>query len=112
LNTEQIAKAAWFDAVLEPGDLAAEHDGGATVGEPAHRVGPVTLLDTGDQADRAEARAGLGLPPEGPLALVSLGAGNINDTSGDLGSAAAALTALGVGVCVTVPEIAASGGPA
>src|SRR5690625_4972812 len=112
LNTEQIAKAAWFDAVLEPGDLAAEYDGGATVGEPAHRVGPVTLLDVADLEDRAAARAALDLPQDGPLALVSLGAGNINDTSGDLGAAAAALARLGVGVCVTVPEIAASGGPA
>lgn len=112
LNSEQITKAAWFDRVLEPGDLAAEYDAGATVGEPAHRVGPVTLLDVADLESREEARAALGLPQDGPLALVSLGAGNINDTSGDLGAAAAALAALGVGVCVTVPEIAASGGPA
>ncbi len=112
LNTEQLAKTEWFDHVLEPGDLAAEYDGGATVGEPAHRVGPVTLLDVADLEDRAAARAALDLPQEGPLALVSLGAGNINDTSGDLGAAAAALTRLGVGVCVTVPEIAAGGGPA
>ena len=109
-NAEQVTKAAWFDEVLEPGDLAAEYDAGATVGQPAHRVGPVTLLDAADLEDRAAARAALGLPQEGPLALVSLGAGNINDTSGDLGAAAAALAELGVGVCVTVPEIAAAGG--
>lgn len=54
----------------------------------------------------------LGLPQDGPLALVSLGAGNINHTSGDVGAAAAALASLGVGVCVTVPEIAAAGGRA
>lgn len=108
-NAEQVDKAAWFDEVLEPGDLAAEYDAGATVGLPAHRVGPVTLLDVADLESREEARAALDLPQEGPLALVSLGAGNINDTSGDLGAAAAALAELGVGVCVTVPEIAAAG---
>ncbi|PZU50085.1 MAG: UDP-N-acetylglucosamine--LPS N-acetylglucosamine transferase, partial [Arsenicicoccus sp.] len=48
----------------------------------------------------------LGLPAEGPLALVSLGAGNINDTDDEVGAAAAALTERGVGVCVTAPAIA------
>ncbi|MEE6289018.1 glycosyltransferase [Georgenia sp. MJ173] len=110
MNTEQLAKAAWFDDVIEPGDLAAAYDAGATVGTPAHRVGPVTLVDPADLADRQEAREALGLPLDGPLALVSLGAGNINDTSGDLGAAAAALERLGVGVCVTVPGIAADAG--
>ena len=110
-NTEQVRKASWFDAVLEPGDLAESVDVGATAGQPAHRVGPVTLLDPGDLEDRATARAALGLPPDGPLALVSLGAGTINDTRSDLGAAVSALTDLGVGVCVTVPEIAGSAAP-
>lgn len=109
-NVDQVNKAAWFDLVIEPGDLAAERDHGATSTAPAKRVGPVTLLDRADLHDSAEARAALGLPAEGPLALVSLGAGNINDTSRDLGRAAVELSKLGVGVCVTVPEIAASSG--
>lgn len=106
LNRDQVAKAAWFDAVLEPGDLAAAADRGATVGQPAHRVRPVTLVDAADAADRATARAELGLPHAGPLALVSLGAGNLNDTGDQVGAVATALRKLGVGVCVTQPDIA------
>ena len=108
-NTDQLDKAAWFDAVLEPGDLSAAADRGATATVPDEavlRVPPVTLVDAGQAHDRAAARAALGLPAEGTLALVSLGAGNINDTDDEVGAAAAALTARGVGVCVTAPAIA------
>lgn len=75
---------------------------------PAERVGPVTLLDPTDLTERADAREALGLPSDGPLALLSLGAGNINDTSGDIGAAVAALRSLGVGVCLTQTQIATS----
>lgn len=111
-NKEQLAKAAWFDAVLEPGDLAQAYDRGVTVNAQAHRVGPVTLVDQADLQPRDQARAALGLPVDGPLALVSLGAGNINDTTSDVGAAIHALTGLGVGVCVTVPGIATAGAAA
>ncbi|MDT0202925.1 glycosyltransferase [Nocardioides sp. AE5] len=107
-NGEQLAKTGWFDEVLEPGDLAAPYDRGAARNEPAHRVGPVTLLDPADLDPRAEARSALGLPADGPLALLSLGAGNINDTSGDIGAATAALGSLGVGVCLTQTAIAST----
>ncbi|MBM6402947.1 UDP-N-acetylglucosamine--LPS N-acetylglucosamine transferase [Phycicoccus sp. CSK15P-2] len=109
-NSHQLSKVEWFDAVLEPGDLAAAADRGATVGTDAHRVGPVTLLDPEECSDRAGARIALGLPPDGPLALVSLGAGNINDTSDEVGAAVSALGARGVGVCVTQPSIAEQAG--
>ncbi|MDD9205577.1 glycosyltransferase, partial [Georgenia sp. 10Sc9-8] len=108
-SVEQVSKSAWFDAVLEPGDLAAPYDVGATRDAAAHPVGPVTLLDTADLQDRRSARQALGLPAEGPLALLSLGAGNLNDTGSAIGAAGEALRRLGVGVCVTVPEIASSG---
>lgn len=107
-NVEQIEKSAWFDSVLEPGDFASAYDLGATATAGAHRVGPVTLLNRDDLDDRSLAREALGLPPEGPLALVSLGAGTINDTTADLGAAVTALRRLRVGVCVTRPEIAVS----
>lgn len=106
-NTEQVAKAEWFDLVLEPGDFAIGVDEGATRDAEATRVPPVTLLDRDDLDTRDEAREALGLPAQGPLALISLGAGNINDTADDIGAATAALGELGVGVCVTQPEIAA-----
>lgn len=105
-NSHQLAKESWFDVVLEPGDLSAPADTGATVGRPAHRVAPVTLVDPEEASDRATARAALGLPADGPLALVSLGAGNINDTTDEVAAAVAALRAEGVGVCVTRPSIA------
>lgn len=111
-NVDQLAKAAWFDSVLEPGDLAAERDRGATASAPAHRVDPVTLVEVGDLESREQARAELGLPADRPLALVSLGAGNINDTSSAVGAAVQALSGLGVGVCVTVPGIASAGAAA
>lgn len=109
-NVDQLEKSAWFDAVVEPGDLAAPADRGATARasgpQAALRVGPVTLVDRGDASGRDRARAALGLPQDGPLALVALGAGNINDTDDEVGAAAAALRAQGVGVCVTAPAIA------
>ena len=111
-NSAQLAKAAWFDSVLEPGDLAQAYDRGATASAPSHRVGPVTLVDAHQLQPRDEARDALGLPASGPLALVSLGAGNINDTASDIGAAIRALSDLGVGVCVTVPDIASAGAAA
>lgn len=106
-NVDQLAKASWFDAVVEPGDLAGDADRGATAGVGGVvRVPPVTLVDRGDLGSRATARSALGLPSDGPLALVSLGAGNINDTHDEVGAAAAALRARGIGVCVTAPSIA------
>lgn len=105
----QVGKSTWFDAVLEPGDFAAAYDRGITASQPAQRVRPVTLLDQRDLAERIEARIALGLPTDGPLSLVSLGAGNINDTSGDVGAAIEALRKLGVGICLTQSQIGVTG---
>jgi UDP:flavonoid glycosyltransferase YjiC (YdhE family) len=106
-SVEQIAKAAWFDLVLAPGELAAAYDRGPTAKADGIRLGPVTLLDGGELDDRDTARRALGLPPDRPLALVALGAGNINDTSHETGAIVAALRRLGVDICVTQTEIAA-----
>jgi len=106
-SVEQIAKAAWFDLVLAPGELAAAYDRGPTAKADGIRLGPVTLLDGDELDDRDTARRALGLPPDRPLALVALGAGNINDTSHETGAIVAALRRLGVEICVTQTEIAA-----
>ncbi len=111
-NDDQVVKSEWFDEVIEPGDLAAPCDRGVTSTAAAHRVGPVTLCDLAEGLPRDEARAALGLPPTGAIGLVSLGAGNINDTSGDVGAAAAGLRAAGCAVAVTQVEIAAAGASA
>jgi hypothetical protein len=86
VGPDQLAKAAYFDLVIEPGEYAAAADDGpTTTATDALRVGPVTLLDESDLLDRAQARKELGLDPEGTAVLVNLGAGNINDLTSDLG---------------------------
>jgi hypothetical protein len=105
-SAEQLGREAWFDEVLAPGELAEPYDRGATSNAGGLRVGPVTLLDTHELDDREEARRALGLPPDRPLALVALGAGNINDTSHETEVVMAALRQLGVEVCLTQAEIA------
>ena len=107
-SPEQLEKAAWFDMVLAPGELAEEYDQGATATADGVRLGPVTLLDKEELDDRQTARQALGLPLDGRVALVALGAGNINDTSQQTGAVVAALQRLSVEVCVTQPEIAQS----
>lgn len=107
-NRDQLRKSSWFDLVLEPGDLASTFDRGVTGSAEALRVPPVTLLDADELADRATARAALGLNPDKPHALVTLGAGAINDISQDLAASIRSLRKLDVEICVTSPEIAAS----
>jgi UDP:flavonoid glycosyltransferase YjiC (YdhE family)/glycosyltransferase involved in cell wall biosynthesis len=107
-SVEQLTKAAWFDEVLAPGELAQAYDKGATSDAAGVRLGPVTLLDADELDDRDAARRMLGLPPDRRLALVALGAGNINDTSLQTEAAMAALQRLGVDICVTQTEIAQS----
>src|SRR5512133_644151 len=107
-SVEQLTKAAWFDEVLAPGELAQSYDKGATSDAAGVRLGPVTLLDTDELDDRATARRMLGLPSDRRLALVALGAGNINDTSHQTGAVMAALQRLGLEICVTQTEIARS----
>jgi hypothetical protein len=107
-NREQLTKGHWFDLILEPGDLAAPVDRGATAAAPATRVGPVTLLDPSDLSDRLAARTALGIDRDGLVALVMLGAGNINDVEPDVDLTTAALHRLGLAAYVTNPEIARS----
>jgi hypothetical protein len=80
----QLRRAARFDLVVEPGDLAAAADRGSTAGRTdAVKVGPVTLLDAGELVPREEAAAALGVDPARPTALLTLGAGNVRDLTGD-----------------------------
>ena len=82
VNTRALRAGRYFDRVIEPGDLAAAADRGATATRTdATRVGPVTLLETTPALERSEAAAQLGLDPDRRTLLVTLGAGNLNDTS-------------------------------
>lgn len=83
ISADQLARARRFDLVVEPGDYAAAYDTGATTQvDDAVRVDPVTVVGVDELLDPQVARAELGLPAQGPLALVTLGAGNINDIGG------------------------------
>lgn len=75
-----IPERELFDLIIEPGELGSEREvtrpakPGRTVVTP-----PVTLLGDTDLLERAAARAALGLDPEGRYALLSLGAGYLDD---------------------------------
>ncbi len=73
-NTAALRAVPFFDVVVEPGDLAASADRGATAGRTdAVAVPPVTAIGRLSQLDRAAALTGLGLDPERPAVLVNLG---------------------------------------
>ncbi len=75
--TAPLRRAGAFDAVIEPGELAAAADRGPTVAERgrAVRVDPIVFLDRSELLDRREAAAALGLDPSRRTALVMLGQG-------------------------------------
>ena len=75
---QAIDQAKFVDLVIEPGELAAAHDIGATVAHrgQAQHVEPVLLLDEADLLSREEARRRLGLDPDRPAVLLQLGSGN------------------------------------
>lgn len=82
ISPAQLEKAGQFDLVIEPGDYAATYDRGATTQvSGALRVGPITILDQSELLDRDQARKELGLDLQAQIALITLGAGNINDVS-------------------------------
>jgi UDP:flavonoid glycosyltransferase YjiC (YdhE family) len=72
-----LRRAGAFDAVLEPGELAASADSGPTVSErrSAAPVRPIVYLDRDELLPRERAAAELGLDPGRRTALVSLGQG-------------------------------------
>ena len=82
-NLRALKKRHIFDLVIEPGDLASEDDTGPTsrIRDSVH-VGPISILEPLGMLPRAEARSRLGLPTEGPVALVTLGSGMLGDVAG------------------------------
>jgi hypothetical protein len=66
-----------YDLIIEPGELAAAHDRGATASRrhEALPVDPITLLDPRELLSREEAAAAIGFDPERPAALIQLGSG-------------------------------------
>jgi hypothetical protein len=80
-GADVIAREHHFDAVVEPRDLAGDHDRGLTVQSRSRTrlVDPIRLLDQGDLLSQSEARAALSIDPSRPAALLQLGAGNNYD---------------------------------
>ena len=109
----QLARSSRFDLVIEPGDLAAQHDRGATAGRTdAVRVGPITLLDPDEQVDRRQAARALGIDPDRRTVLVTLGAGSSQDRVSALDLVVSRLTAEpDLQVVLTRPVIASQAGP-
>ncbi|MEJ5913399.1 hypothetical protein [Pseudokineococcus sp. 1T1Z-3] len=98
MGARQLGLSGAFDLVIEPGELAADLDRGLTASrDDALKVRPVTLMDRQDVLGRAEARSALGMDPEAPAALLTMGAGAWQDVDSDLGS-------LVNGLRVGVPE--------
>lgn len=81
MGAETIKRERRFDAVIEPRDLAESFDQGLTTRhrERTRTVGPIRLLAPDDVLGRDEARAALGLRPDGLAALLLLGSGNNYD---------------------------------
>jgi UDP:flavonoid glycosyltransferase YjiC (YdhE family) len=75
---QAIDQTKFVDLVIEPGELAAARDIGATVAHrgQAQHVEPVLLLDEADLLSREDARLRLGLDPDRPAVLLQLGSGN------------------------------------
>jgi hypothetical protein len=108
MKADHLARAAWFDDVLTPGEFAEAYDRGVTSKAGGVRVGAVTLLDKEELEDRDTARRVLGLPQDQPLALVALASDDVNYTSQETAAVLEALRRLGVGICVTQTQIARS----
>jgi UDP:flavonoid glycosyltransferase YjiC (YdhE family) len=79
-----IGNAAYFDLILEPGEIAGERDGGVTARrrDEAKLLDPIRILDEDEMLPAAEARAALGLSGERPAVLIQLGAGANRDILG------------------------------
>jgi UDP:flavonoid glycosyltransferase YjiC (YdhE family) len=77
-NTESLSSGTAADLIIEPGDIAAEFDSGAST-EDRDRVvaiDPIRLLDPHEILPRHECCRKLGLDPERRYVLIQLGAGN------------------------------------
>ncbi len=82
-NAAFLARAPCFDLVIEPGELAAERDRGATAArrDEVLAVDPIGLLEETDLFPREEARRLLGLRSDLPAVLLQLGSGTTRDVA-------------------------------
>jgi UDP:flavonoid glycosyltransferase YjiC (YdhE family) len=78
---DSVDRRRYFDAVIEPGEIAASYDRGLTGYSPERTfpVEPILLHEPDELFGRDAARAELGLDPNRPALLVQLGSGNNYD---------------------------------
>lgn len=82
VNAGQLWKSGLFDAIIEPGDLAAAADVGPTASRrDAFGVPPVSLVDVIEPLGRREAASHLGLDPDADTVLMTLGTGRLGDVT-------------------------------
>lgn len=110
VNAGQLWKSGLFDRVIEPGDMASDSDRGPTADrDDALRVSPVSLLEVVDRPGREAAASELGIDPDLPTLLLTLGTGRLGDVSSP--GATILETARGMGswqICVATSAIAES----
>lgn len=81
-NVAQLAKSIVFDIVIEPGDVAGSADRGPTAARgDAVRVPPVSLIEVIDRPGRVDAARSLGIDPDRPALLLTLGSGMLGDVA-------------------------------
>jgi hypothetical protein len=90
-NRSRLELADAFDVIVEPGDLAAPIDRGATATRRrgVTAVPPITVVGADELVDRAVARAALGLPPDGRAVLIQLSDSDPERLAALIGQAAA-----------------------
>lgn len=105
---EAMLRARHFDLVVEPGDYARDYDVGvtSTITHDVHRVSPV--LYRGVPLSRQQARAELALDTDAQVALLQLGAGQINDVDSLIRRAVDLLRDAAVQVVVASSVLSAS----
>lgn len=75
-----LGNASHFDSVIQPGEFAHEADRGvARDATDGHRVDPLTVMSRSEVLPRDQARERLGIATDSRAALVTLGAGTLNN---------------------------------
>lgn len=104
-STKQLRASGHFDLVLQPGDFGGAADRGPLAGRTdAEPIPPVSLTDVLPPTSREEARAALGLPRDGPVLLLSPGAGVLGSVEEGAATVLAALAEHGPGWTVAVTK--------
>lgn len=76
-----LQRSSNYDLIIEPGDLAASRDRGATAARRKETVSvaPITLLDERELLARADAAKAIGFDPTRPAMLLQIGSGENRD---------------------------------